>query len=228
MEEIDEKIEQTEQPEVKKMTVKDLFADRKKVLITAIGIIVVLLMLFLFLGSRLAKNRLSSTNPTPTVNLTSPEASVYFDPATINATPGQITNIDVYVDTWGKEISGANIAIKYNPNVISNVKLTQFRDRSSTVSLAFENVSSSETVNGTIELPLNMAPTTPMQKGRGKIAVLSFTTKPANVTQTSLSFAASTALITKTAQKVIVLQKSNLIVHYPINGVFPTEPPIHK
>lgn len=224
---MEENIEQpNEVQKENKITVKNLFADRKKVLIWAIGIIFVLFLLFTLIGRQIIKNRSVSVSPIPSVNLTSPEATVYFDPSTINLTPGQTKTVDIYIDTWGKEISGANISVKYNPNAISKITLTQFRDRTSTVSLAFEPSSASDnSKTGTIVLPLIMAPTTPMQKGRGKVAVLTLTTKPSNATQTSINFSPSTAFITKSAQKVIVLQKGGLRVNYPIDGVFPTEPP---
>lgn len=211
------------------MPAKSFFSKKKIVLIGTIVIIFIAFLSFTFIAARLSKNQSTSTNPNPDINVTAPEAMVYFNPTTINATPGRNTTVDIYVDTWGKEISGANISIKYNPNVITNVSLAQFRDNNSTVSLAFENaVSTVDPGKGIIELPLQMAKSTPMQKGRGKIATLSFTPKTTNITLTQLSFTPATSLITKTPQKVIVLQKSNLIVNYPVNGVFPTQPPIYK
>ena len=200
---------------------------KNKVLLLAGAIVLFLVVIAIVtvITGKSGKNGMLS-DPTPTINLTSPEATVYFDPTTINASPGKIQTIDVYVNTWGKEISGANISIAYNPNVVGNVTLTQFKDKNSTVSLAFEDTTAvDDTTNSVISLPLQMASTTPLQKGLGKVAVLSFTPKSTNVTKTSISFSPSTALISREGGKVIVLQKSTLIVNYPINGVFPTEQP---
>jgi len=203
-----------------------LIKNKVVLLAGAIVLFLVLILVVTILTGKGGKNGLFSS-PTPTINLTSPEATVYFDPTTVNALPGKTQTIDVYVNTWGKEISGANISIAYNPNVIDNVTLTQFKDKNSTVSLAFETSSSSnDAVHGIITLPLQMAATTPLQKGQGKVAVLTFVPKNTNVTKTSISFSPSTALINRNGGKVIVLQKSTLIVNYPINGVFPTEPPV--
>lgn len=200
---------------------------KNKVFLLAGAIVIFLAIIFVvtLITGKGGKNGIFSS-PTPTVNLTSPEATVYFDPTTINAPLGKVQTIDVYVNTWGKEISGANISISYNPNVVGNVTLTQFKDKNSTVSLAFEPSSShNDTVNGVITLPLQMASTTPLQKGLGKVAVLTFIPKSTNITKTSIAFSPSTALISREGGKVIVLQKSTLIVNYPINGVFPTEQP---
>lgn len=171
----------------------------------------------------------STENTESSIDLVTPQAAVYFDPLNINAVPDKSVNVGVYIDTYGKAISGANIAIHYNPNVIADISLVQFRDKNSPVSLAFQNsLASNDKVNGIIQLPLQMADTTPEQKGRGRIASLIFKPKRTNITQTQMDFSPSTALITKVAQKTIVLQKSSLLIFYPINGVYPTAPTIIK
>lgn len=207
-------------------TLQKLLKNKVVLLAGAIVLFLVIIFVVALITGKGGKNGIFS-GPTPTVNLTSPEATVYFDPTTINAPTGKVQTVDIYLNTWGKEISGANISIAYNPNVIDNVTLTQFKDKNSTVSLAFETSSSSnDAVHGIITLPLQMAATTPLQKGQGKVAVLTFVPKSTNITKTSISFSPSTALINRNGGKVIVLQKSTLIVNYPINGVFPTEPPV--
>jgi len=225
-----ETIDIRQEPEAKSQklgaTLQKLLKNRVFILAGAIVLFLLVIAVVTVITGKGGKNGMFS-GPTPTVNLTSPEATVYFDPTTINAPIGKVQTVDVYVNTWGKEISGANISVAYNPNVVDNVTLTQFKDKNSTVSLAFEPTSShNDTVNGVISLPLQMKSTTPLQKGVGKVAVLTFTPKSANVTKTSISFSPSTALISREGGKTIVLQKSTLIVNYPINGVFPTEVPI--
>lgn len=216
-------VSNSQEPEA---TLQKLLKNKVILLAGAIIIFLVIVGIVTLITGRGGKNGIFS-DPTPSVNLTSPEATVYFDPTTINAPVGKIQTVDVYVNTWGKEISGANISVSYNPNVVGNVTLTQFKDKNSTVSLAFEPASSNnDTVNGLISLPLQMAATTPLQKGLGKVAVLTFIPKSTNITKTSISFSPSTALISREGGKTIVLQKSTLIVNYPINGVFPTEVPI--
>lgn len=203
----------------------NFFKNRKLVLAGFILFVLVIVGIITLIAGRSGKNY-TSKNSTETVNLTSPEATVYFSPTTINAPIGKVQTVDVYVNTWGKEISGANISVAYNPNVVGNVTLTQFKDKNSTVSLAFEPASSNnDTVNGLISLPLQMAETTPLQKGLGKVAVLTFVPKNTNITKTSISFSPATALISREGGKTIILQKSTLIVNYPVNGVFPTEQP---
>ncbi len=206
-------------------TLQKLLKNKVFLLAGAIVIFLVIVGIVTLITGKGGKNGLFS-GPTPTVNLTSPEATVYFSPTTINAPSGKVQTVDVYVNTWSKEISGANISVAYNPNVVGTVTLTQFKDKNSTVSYAFELASSqNDTVNGLISLPLQMAATTPLQKGLGKVAVLTFIPKSTNITKTSISFSPATALISREGGKTIVLQKSTLIVNYPVNGVFPTEQP---
>lgn len=161
------------------------------------------------------------------VNLTTPEASVYFSPATINATPGQRTTVEIIINTWGREIAGANISLKYNPNILSDVRLEQFRDTTSAVSYAFEEELDAEhdPVNGIITLPLSMLDATPEQKGEGIVAKLSFIPRDAHTNLTQITFDVGTALITRDSGKTIVLQKGSLNINLPIDGMFPTEVP---
>lgn len=189
MEEENKNISQEPEAKIQKpeVTLQKLIKNKVVLLAGAIVLFLVIIFVVELITGKGGKNGIF-TGPTPTVNLTSPEATVYFDPTTVNALPGKTQSIDVYVNTWGKEISGANISIAYNPNVIDNVTLTQFKDKNSTVSLAFETSSSSnDTVRGIITLPLQMAATTPLQKGQGKVAVLTFVPKNTNVTKTILS-----------------------------------------
>lgn len=216
---MEESIENQPKPEeVRTTSKKTFFTNRVKLLIGVVIFAIVLLVAFGFIANRSSENLPADDAPEQAVNLTSPEAQAYFYPSTVTAKPGQKVTVDVYIDTWEKDISGANIAIKYNPNVISNVTLEQFKDKDSTVSLAFEEAASSnDQGTGVITLPLNMSKTTPMQKGRGIVAKLSFIPKDSNVTTTSLSFDLSTALINdRKPGKVIVLQKGNLVVNFPI------------
>ncbi len=216
---MDGKIEnQPQQIEVKAPSKKGFLTGRIKLLIGVLIIGLALVLIFVFLANRASDTIPSEESSEEQVNITSPEAQVYFYPATVTAKTGQRIIVDVYIDTWEKDISGANIAIKYNPNVISNVTLEQFKDKDSTVSLALEEVTSTnDQGTGVISLPLNMKSTTPMQKGRGIVAKLSFIPKDSNVTTTSLSFDLSTALINdRNPGKVIVLQKGTLVVDFPI------------
>lgn len=196
-----------------------------KILIGVIILMVILLSIFSFISMRQAPGE--ATTEEERVNLTTPEASVYFSPSTVNATPGKETTVDIIINTWGKEISGINLSVKYNPNILSDVKLEQFRDTTSAVSYAFEETFAAENDpnNGVITLPLSMLETTPEQKGEGIVAKLSFTPKDAYTNLTQITFDVGTALINRNSGKTIVLQKGILNINLPVDGVFPTEIP---
>lgn len=219
--------EQNQVKEEKKVKdFKSLLTPRVKILIGVVIFAVILLCIFGVLATRQIRKQ-SQEKENQSKNL-SPKATVFFNPSTVNATPGKSNNIDIMIDTWGTAITGANISIKYNPNVITNISLVRFKDTNSALSLAFQDADAIDDKKGNIVLPLEMAISTPPQKGHGKVATLTFTTKDTNITKTDMTFTASTTLLTREAQETIFLQRGILIINYPIDGVFPTQPTYNK
>lgn len=199
---------------------------RVKLLIGVLIFFVVLLGVFGFLATRELERQGEQTQEEE-LDMTTPEASVYFEPATVNARPGQRSEVDVVIDTWGREVSGAVLSIKYNPNILRDVRLEQFKDTTSAVSYAFSEgtVAENNEATGVIILPLSMLETTPMQKGKGVVATLSFVPKDDFSTFTQVSFDIGTTFINREGGKTIILQKGNLNINLPVDGVFPTEAP---
>ncbi len=176
--------------------------------------IIVLTTIFLIVSPKNIGQNKTKLTPTPSINLTTPEAAIYFEPKTVNVVPGQEAAVKIFIDTLGREISGASIAIKYNPNVISDVSLLQFRDSTSALSYAFTKAENITPGAGIIELALQMDAATPMQKGKGQVATLTFIPKNSNITMTQISLTEATALITRNPGKVIVLSRPILQINY--------------
>lgn len=86
-------------------TLQKLLKNKVVLLAGAIVLFLVIIFVVALITGKGGKNGIFS-GPTPTVNLTSPEATVYFDPTTINAPTGKVQTVDIYLNTWGKEISG--------------------------------------------------------------------------------------------------------------------------
>lgn len=58
-----------------------------------------------------------------------PYASLSFSPATLNASQGASTpTVDIMLDTKGQMVSGAQVELLYDPEVITNVSLTPLVD----------------------------------------------------------------------------------------------------
>lgn len=118
-----------------------------------------------------------------------PESSVYFEPSQIKSPPNEPQTVDISVDTMGKEITGALIVVNYDPNLIKSVNIAQLSDPTSALSSSF-TISSVETTPESISLILNSNLDTPAQKGKGKIATLTFI--PVTSVKTSMSLTGTT------------------------------------
>lgn len=123
------------------------------------------------------KNIPFSTTPSPTINpnITPIPMRFSFNPSTIRLTSSKNTiEADIVLDAGPQDTSGVTIDIMCDPKRVTNVKLTQKKDRYSALSYALSETTTTfdikECKGG---ITLSIPDTSPEQRGRGVVAHLS-------------------------------------------------------
>ena len=184
---------------------------KKLIIIIAAAIVTCVLVVVVITSSFFMKNTPSGTNQTSREIVYSTE--MRFAETEITAQAGKTVSVDIEIDTHGKAVSGATIAIQYNPNIMSNVTLTQVKDPTSAIANSFESVDS-RNLDGQTILFLNAPDSTPEQKGSGTIARLTFTPKATNATQTEITLGPSSTFNTRVPEPQIGIIKNSLLVKF--------------
>lgn len=157
------------------------------------------------------KNTKSAT--LPNLDFIPKTASLYFSPPLLQATTQPVT-VDVIVETGGQAISGTQLELKYDPQVIKNVKVASptdsFFGSASDYKVLFTKV---DPANGMVSFTVAVNGRTMAKKGNGKVATLSFTVDQtaANPT-TSLTFAPTTLVTIFGANQTILKEAAGLTV----------------
>ncbi len=151
-----------------------------------------------------------NTNTSTSSTISLPQATIGFLPGTnIGAGVGQTQSVDIIIDTQGREVSSGVISLLYDPKAVGNVRLTQVKDPTSALSSSFEKGEVYNDKKGSlVSLSLHIPDTIPMQKGKGKVATLSFVrlnTKP-----TMIVFGPNTGFLTRNSNAAITFTKSAL------------------
>ena len=185
----------------------------KKIIMIIVAVVVTVILLVVFATSSF----FMKTSPTESVDQNATQivysTEMRFKETEVTAQAGKQVSVDIEIDTHGKAVSGATVAVQYNPNVLSNVKLTQVKDPTSAIANSFESAGTRD-IDGETMLFLNALEPTPEQKGTGIIARLTFTPKATNVTQTEIKFSGSSAFITRIPEPQIGIIKNSLLVKF--------------
>lgn len=140
-------------------------------------------------------------------------ASLYFSPPVLN-NPSGPTQVDVIVETGGQEISGTQLELQFNPEVLRNVEITSpqnsFFGTPSDYKILLTNVDSE---NGTISFTVAAADRSKARKGNGKIATISFVTSSnSEIKNTSLTFAPTTLVTIFGANQTVLKEAAGLTI----------------
>jgi hypothetical protein len=152
------------------------FIGKRKVLL-ALGIAVAVIIIIAIIWA-LVSNSKKPSNQTSTPSL---PGSILFSPASVEVVPGGMGSADIMINTGGNPVIGAEIAISYNPKLISEVTLTPFKDTHSALSYALNQIGENQIYDDGMVMNLKLPASTPPQSGIGKVAVLHFTVKKVNV-----------------------------------------------
>lgn len=167
-------IETTQEKSSRLQKLRSLLLQKKVLVIIGIVIVIIvvaILALFFLQNKKTAKITHTSSLP----------GSILFEPSTIAAIPGQSTSANIMINTGGNPVIGAEIAVSYNPKLISDVTLTPFKDTHSALSYALNQLGDNQIYDDGMVMNLKLPASTPPQSGIGKVAVLSFTVKKVNV-----------------------------------------------
>jgi len=136
--------------------------------------------------------------PTPAVEKT---ATVYFSQPslTVNSQNSTPTAVDIMTDTGASKITGVQVELAFDPQVISSISLSPPHDDTSffgPVSNFFVLFNETDLKTGKITYAIGISPQTKPLQGTGKIGTLTFSLKKSFSSQTVLSFTPKT-LVTK-------------------------------
>ena len=191
----------------------------KKVILISAGFGVVLIAFLIVTLSQIipAGNRIDNSK-NPLTKSKKVLGSILLSPATVIGTPNKKTPVDIIVNTGGDPISGVVVGIKYNPLTVSNVTLSQAKDDTSPLSYALQQIGQTQydTTDGWAMLTLQLPKEIVSLNGVGKVATLSFVTKPINVaiSSTNISISQLTGFLYPDKAEFTGITKNQLIVNY--------------
>lgn len=147
---------------------------RLPILIILLVIIIATIIAVIFMMSRSPDKKLAEI-PVPTINpnLTPVPMRISFEPSTIRLKSAGVNKIeaDITLNSGTNDTSGVDIAIVCDPKLVKNIKLTQKRDRYSSLSYAFDNATADiNQADCTGNLLLSIPATAPEQRGKGVVA----------------------------------------------------------
>ena len=172
------------------------FKNKKLVFLIVIILIIIISVLFVLLTNR---GPISDNSTAPRQESEVLAAINFESPAVVGAAGNPITS-DILVNTGGEPITSVVISIKFDPSVVTDVRLDQFRDPESALSNTFENAPGEvDSTQGIAWITLNFPENVPPQAGSGAVAQLTFTTN----SNTTLSFTQNSALLSRLSEKPI-------------------------
>ncbi len=175
-----------------------------------IGILVTLAVVLLGIAIKLSgtpQNLIPGTTtqtPTPTVAKT---ASVTFSPSTLSLNPASNSGtVDIIVDTGNSPITGAQIEITYDPEVITNVEVQDPEASNSLLGTpgSYTNLFTDVTTPGKIVFARAISLSGQEANGTGSVGKISFTATPGTNPTTQLTFGPETAVTTLTTTESIL------------------------
>ena len=179
--------------------------------------VAVLLAVYLLLStsSRVGTQTAGKTTITPSVRITNNQSSstnIKIDPKLITSDIYLLKNPDgktIYVNlNTGKDsISGVQLAISYNPNLISTISITpgDFFDNPTILQNAVD------TNNGIIYYSLSIPPSSGQIYGEGTVAVIHYSGIPAGV-GTTISILPQTKVTTKGVNGSVLKQAKSISI----------------
>lgn len=150
----------------------------KKTLALISGLVLVTVVLFVVALNASEKQKNSQTQPTgmaakPTVAI--PAHSVLgLNPNPLTVAPGGQGKADVTIDTSDNDVTAVQLELGYDPNIISNVKVTPGPMFTNPVVLFNKD----NPTTGRYTYEIGITPNSPTLKGQGVVATITFTTKP--------------------------------------------------
>lgn len=205
-------------PNNQQATLKTLIEKTKKFL-TRRNLIIICVVVF-SISLTIAALLLNSSKRTIT-NTTGTNVSygtISFDPASILITPNKSTTAYISINTNGKPVAGARIAIKYNPLLIKLIALQPYKDPNSSFasSLAQKEEAIYNTEQGIATLSVLLPANIPNFAANGKIARVIFVplSLKAALLSTQITFMDNTSFfLTKDSASSNVIKKA-LTVKY--------------
>lgn len=185
---------------------------KKKKLIIFLGIVIIGIIgisVFFFVNQGKITIPGITPSPTPTPEQEEPNMILMFDPNTLTVSENASFSANVLFDTYGNSTDGVTLVISYDPNAISNVKISPVKDATSALSYAlFPYTSSEDMATGMISQSFGISENLPEQKGSGIIAKVTGRLN-SGIESTIIRIDASSSATSRELERV-VLGKVNL------------------
>lgn len=174
--------------------------------------VVMLLIVFAILRNQAAQKMKENTQSEALV----PKGTVLFTQELVELDAKGEGSVDITTSTGGNHVGGIVLSIRYNPKLLTNVKIENIKDYNSAFSQSLVPVGTPlyDTNNGSVLLSLQLPPQSPMS-GKGVIARLYFKKSNLNiaVNSTQITFLPNTNFIT-VVQGLIPLAKNQVTVSF--------------
>lgn len=149
----------------------------------------------------------------PNFNSVPKTASLYFSSPLVSATTNPV-KVDIIVETGGQAISGTQLELTYDPEIISNITVSSPQDSffgsPADYKILHTNI---DDENGTLSFTVAANNRSLAKKGNGKVASLTFNVnRNAGAKSTNVSFAPTTLVTIFGASQTVLRQASGLTI----------------
>lgn len=150
-------------------------------------------------------------NPTPTVPKT---AVVSFSPANLSIPVGSSPSatVDIITSTGENPITGAQIEIDYDPQVITNVQVLPATPTTSLLGASYTTLFTDSKTPGKLVFANGISTTATPATGTGSVGKISFNVVRGSQTTTTLTFGPQTKITTSKAQGSVLQSTTPLVI----------------
>lgn len=156
-------------------------------------------------------------SPSAVISLTPqvpPTAVLSFDQPQITVRAGSTNTVNIVLDGKSKKVSGVQLEMKFDPQVLSNVKITNpessFFGAAGNATVLYSDVNTNE---GHISYAVGITPLGEERTGIGDIATITFTVKPSvTIKDTSITILPSSIVTQKGVNTSILKSSEPLLI----------------
>lgn len=190
---------------------------RKTTILIIVLVIVTAGLVYLAVQSEQLRQQQVTTQLSPTPAIVAPYASLYFDPATLDlgqAQEASNSSVDIILNTNNQDVSGAQIELSYNPNILTNVAIEPVIDGSGIFSQnSVVLINSVDPSQGRISLAIGINGNEEEVSGTGKVATLTFSAIPSDQLQgTEITFLPKSSVTTYSSIESILKDTTSLFI----------------
>lgn len=163
----------------------------RKTLALILGLVLVTVVLFVIAlrtnNPQPGKDDIAAPSAAPVEPTPAARSVLTLSPNPVTVRPGQKGSVDVVIDTADHEVTGVQLEIAYDPNIISNVKAVPGPLFQKTPTVLYDKFDNNDPKSGRYTFAPVLQPNQEPIRGTGVVATVTFTARGALGTQTQLA-----------------------------------------